>query len=470
MKSMNYRTEHDPLGEKKVPASALYGIHTQRASENFHISGQTLPLAVFDAIAELKIAAAQANCELGFLEQKKTEAIATAGKEILQGKHDQNFVIDAFQAGAGTPTNMNVNEVMANRALELLGKQRGEYLTIHPNDDVNKGQSTNNVVPSAVKMVCYRQSQTLIAALQQLQIAFSKKAEELKSILKTGRTHLQDAVPITLGQEFNAYATTIEKDVVRIKQTFPALLELNIGKNAIGTGINTAPEFSPVIIKHLNKLTGVSWKTCKDPIYATQNHSCFLELSSALRMLAVDVNKVANDLKLLSSGPHTGLDEITLPAVEPGSSIMPGKVNPSIPEMMNMVCYQVIGNDVCVSEAVQSGQLELNVMTPVVAKNLVESITILTNGAATFNNLCIKGITANKKRCQQYFEQSAGLATFLNPMIGYEKAAEVVKESIKSRKTIRQVIIEKRILSKKEVDELLDYKKVTQPNLKRKHI
>lgn len=453
---MAFRIEKDALGKKKVPKQVLYGIHTQRAKENFQISGKTLPLDIFYAIAEIKIAAANANHQLKLLNNKKKTAIVKAANEILKSKHDKEFVIDAFQAGAGTPTHMNVNEVIANRAIQILRGQKGNYKIIHPNDDVNMGQSTNNVFPTAIKIVVAKKTQNLIPILTELKISFKRKSKEFKFIKKSGRTHLQDAVPITLGKEFNAYATTIEKNITRINQNIKYLLELNIGKNAIGTGVNTSPRFSKLVIQNLIKSEKIAWKQAKDSIYATQNITDFLQFSQALKALAVDLNKIANDLRLLSSGPRTGLTEIKLPAVEPGSSIMPGKINPSIAEMLNMVCFQVIGNTETISEAVQAGQLELNVMTPVIAKNLIESLDILTTSIKTFDNLCVKGIKANKEVCKYYFEHSTGLATLLNPIIGYDKAAEIVNESLKTGKTITELVLEKKLMNKKDLDKLLN--------------
>jgi aspartate ammonia-lyase len=462
---MKTRTEHDPLGKKKVPSTALYGIHTQRAKENFHISHSPLPLPIFHAIAQIKIAAAYANTELGFLQKKKANAIVKAAKEVIQGKHDAHMVIDAFQAGAGTPTHMNVNEIIANRANELLGHKRGQYKYVHPNDHVNMGQSTNNVVPSALKMVVVKQLATLLPVLHELEQALKKKSIQFKTIHKSGRTHLQDAVPITLGQEFHAYAIAVQKNRQRIKTKIEELLTLNVGKNAIGTGINTHPSFTSRMVKHLKKQTKYPWKVSEHPIYATQFSTAFLDISQTVTLLAVDVNKIVNDLRLLSSGPHTGFNEIILPAVEPGSSIMPGKINPSIGEMLNMVCYQVMGNNHTIEHAANASQLELNVMTPVIAKNLIESLTILTNGTTTFTKRCVQGIKANKAQCQWYVENSAGLATILNPVIGYDKAAEVVKESLQTKKSIKSVVIKRKIMSGKAFDKLVHSS--TTPNKKR---
>ncbi len=468
---MRVRTERDSMGEKRVPAAALYGVHTQRAVENFQISGIPMSLEICYAIAEIKIAATQTNKNLRLLSSQKAEVIIKAAQEILQGKHDQWFVLDAFQAGAGTATHMNINEVIANRALELLHAEKGNYKIIHPNDDVNKGQSTNDVFPSAIKIVCFRKIHELIPILQELQKELLKKSKEFGAILKIGRTHLQDAVPLTLGQEFHAYATTIGKDIERLHQPIGSLLELNLGGNAIGTGINNPPQFAPQLINNLRKQTDIAWKESQDKIYATQNVSIFLEVSETLRLLAVDLTKLANDFRLLSSGPHAGFAEISLPAVEPGSSIMPGKINPSIAEMLNMVCFQVIGNDQAVLMGEQAGQLELNVMMPLMAKNLVDSFSLLINGVRIFTKRCVKGIKANKKHCQYYVTHSAELATLLNPYLGYEKAAEIVNESLKTGETVYEVVKRKRLLEPSILDKIFEgtlIKKKTRRNVFKK--
>ncbi|MFQ5620845.1 MAG: aspartate ammonia-lyase [Candidatus Nanoarchaeia archaeon] len=461
---MRTRTEKDPLGKKKVPSEALYGVHTQRARENFRISGNTLPKEIFHAIALLKIAAAQANSSLKFLENKKANLIIRAAKEIKKGNHDKHLVIDAFQAGMGTPTHMNVNEVIANRALELAGKRRGQYSYIHPYDDVNMGQSTNNIVPSAIKIVAYDKTIDLLQALDNLQKALRDKSKQFKNITKSGRTHLQDAVPITLGQEFHAYATSTADNMKRLLQALPSLKELNAGRNAIGTGVNTHPKFTKKICNNLSKLTHTKWTPSRDPIQATQSATVFFALSSNLRLLANDLTKLANDLRLMSSGPRTGINELYLPAVEPGSSIMPGKINPSMAEMLNMVCFQVMGNDEAISLAAQAGQLELNVMMPLIGKNLLESIDLLTNAISAFTKRCVKGIKVNKKACKYYLEHSTGLATLLNPYVGYDAAAELVKEMLRTGKSLTNLIREKKLLSEKDLKNLLNPKNITSPN------
>lgn len=392
---MKFRTEKDALGKKKVPSDVFYGIHTQRAKENFQISGRSLPVELFHAIVEIKIAAAMANTDLRLLDDKKGKNIIKASRDILRGDYDNDFVVDIFQAGAGTPTHMNVNEVIANVALWNTNGRKGDYKKIHPNDDVNMGQSTNNVIPTALRMVSVSKLKALLINLDYLRNDLSKKSREFKKTLKSGRTHLQDAVPISLGQEFKAYSVSIEKNIIRLKNSLDSLYVLNIGKNAIGTGVNTNTRFTKLILKHLRKINKEKWNESNNPVYSTQSLTDFLEVSQNLKLLAIDLNKICNDLKLLSSGPNTGLYEIKLPAVEPGSSIMPGKVNPSMAEMLNMVCFQVIGNDESISLAADSGQLELNVFIPVIAKNLIESLDILTNGVNAFDRKCIKGIKAN---------------------------------------------------------------------------
>mgnify|MGYP001592949511 CR=1 FL=1 len=462
---MKYRIEKDSLGKKKIPFNAFYGINTQRSKENFQISNRILPLELFYAIAEIKIATAQANVILGSLNRKQGSVIIKAAMEILGGKHDDQFVIDAFQAGAGTSTHMNVNEVIANRAIEILGGNKGDYHLIHPNDHVNLGQSTNDIFPGAIKIVTVKKIIKLIPMLKNLENSLLKKSKQFKNILKSGRTHLQDAVPITLGQEFHAYVSSIKNNIATIKSTLNYLKKLDLGKNAIGTGINTYPGYAKIILRKLKKVNKIDWEEARDPIYSTQNVTMFLEVSGALKLLAVDLTKMANDLRLLSSGPNTGLREIKLPAIEAGSSMMPGKINPSIAEMLNMVCFQVIGNDETISLCAQAGQLELNVMTPLIAKNLIESLTLLTNGIKTFDEKCVKGIRANKEICQYYFEHSSGLATLLNPYIGYDKAAEIVKESLRTGETISQIALKRNLISKKDLERILDHKYVTRPNL-----
>ncbi|GMV65998.1 MAG: fumarate hydratase class II [Candidatus Hinthialibacteria bacterium] len=465
---MATRIEKDSLGELQVPANALYGVHTQRSIHNFEISSRRLHTAQIRALAQIKQACALANMELGILEKKKGEAIIAACKEIAEGKHHEALPLDIFQAGSGTSSNMNINEVIAYRAAERMGGKRGDRGLVHPNDDVNKGQSTNNVFPSSIRVAGLDLSKGLLDALKVLVGSLEKKARQFKRIVKSGRTHLQDAVPVTLGQAFQAHASALKKDLERIRDTDKFLRCLGVGGNAIGTGLNTYAEFRPLIMKHLSKITGRKYEVPADPMETTQYLTDMAHLSAVLRLTAIDIGKLCNDLRLMVSGPNTGLNEISLPAVEPGSSIMPGKINPSICEAVNMVCIQVIGNDAAVSAAAAAGQLELNTHMPVLGSNLLESLDILTQAALHLARKCVDGITANVERCRWYVENSPSIATALNPYIGYDKAAAVVKESLKTRKPIPEVILEQGYLSREQLKEVLDPIAMTQPNLTRK--
>jgi aspartate ammonia-lyase len=439
------RTERDSLGEKKVPDDAYYGIHTVRAVENFPISGLKSHDLFIDSYVYIKKAAAIAN--------KQDKAIVKACDEILSGKF-REFPVDVFQMGAGTSIHMNINEVIANRATEILGGKKGEY-KIHPNDDVNYGQSTNDTFPTAMRISALLMLRKyLYDNLDELDKNLSSKGKEFKGILKSARTHLQDAVPIKLGQEFDAYAMAVRKSKDKIKQAERSLLELGIGGSAAGTGLNTKKGYREEMVKLLSGYTGLDLVLAGDLREAMQSQGCIADVSSALRNLSLELNRISNDLRLLSSGPTTGLKEIKLPAVAPGSSIMPGKVNPSILEMVNMVCYQVIGCDTVISHAVSAGQLELNVMMPVMSYNLNFAIMVLGNAVKVLNEKCISGIKADERQCRKYFEDSIGLGAALNPIIGYEKAADVVKEAIKKNKTILEIVREKKILTEKEIEEL----------------
>ena len=469
MNEMDFRIEKDLLGKKRVPKDAYYGIHTVRSIENFKISRLRAQPELIRAIVFIKKACAKANLKLRLLDYKKAKAIINACDDIINGKIDfGEFPLDIFQSGSGTSLNMNVNEVIANRAIEILGGKRGDKTCIHPNDDVNKGQSTNNVIPSSIKIASYMLLIELIKSVNNLKEALRRKEKEFKDVIKSARTHLQDAVPITLGQEFGAYATAISKDIVRLRMTKESLISLGIGGNAVGTGLNTYSDFRRLIIKYLNSIVKLDFKVSKDGIETTQFLTDLAYLSSNLKLLAIDLNKICNDLRLLSSGPKTGLNEIILPAVEPGSSIMPGKINPSICEAVNMVCYQVMGNDLTITCASGAGQLDLNTHIPVIGYNLIESLQILNKGISRLTERCIKGIKANKKQCRYYAEHSLGLITALSPVVGYDKAADIVKEVLKTKKTIREVIIEKGYLTEEEVRKYLDLKSLTGPNLKNK--
>jgi aspartate ammonia-lyase len=449
------RTEKDSLGERTVPDDALYGVHTCRSIDNFHMAGEPLPLELIYAMVQLKQACAAANAELGLLPHDKAVAIAAACGDVLSGKHNDQFPIDIFQAGSGTSSNMNVNEVLANLAAEALGGKRGDRQTVHPNDDVNRGQSTNNVFPSAIRVAAIDLCGGLFHALEELILVLEQKAEAFSAVLKSGRTHLQDAVPVTLGQEFTAWAQALRKGEKRIAFACMNLHELGIGGNAVGTGINTPPAFRSEIIKALNAATGQTYCVAENGIEITQFLSDMGAFSGSLKMLALDLNKIVNDLRLLGSGPNTGLGEINLPPVEPGSSIMPGKINPSICEAANMACLQVTGNDAAVSAGCAAGQLELNTHMPLVGANLIKSIKILTAVCAALNENCVRGITANEAVCRKHFERSAGLPTLLNPALGYDKVAGLVKESLAGGKTLAELVREKNLLTENEFAALL---------------
>jgi len=448
------RTEQDSLGKLDVPEDALYGIHTARSIANFSGAGEPLPIELIYGMVKLKQACAAANAELGLLDAKKAVAIAGACGDVLSGKFDDQFPIDTFQAGSGTSSNMNVNEVLANLAGAELGGQLGDR-TVHPNDDVNKGQSTNNIFPSAIRVAAVELCGELLLAQEKLFQALEKKSEEFSKVWKTGRTHLQDAVPMTLGQEFAAWSQALCKAEKRIAFACMNLLELGVGGNAIGTGVNTPAAFPGEIIDALNQATGHPFRPADNGIEITQFLSDLGAFSSALKALALDVNKIVNDMRLLSSGPNTGLGEINLPSVEPGSSIMPGKINPSICEAANMACLQVIGNDAAVSAGCAAGQLELNTHMPLVGSNIVKSLKILTQVCTALAEKCVNGITANEAVCKSYFERSAGLPTILNPALGYERVAELVKESLQTGKTLAELVREKKLLPEREFNELL---------------
>ncbi|HET7153374.1 MAG TPA: aspartate ammonia-lyase, partial [Candidatus Kapabacteria bacterium] len=458
-----FRIEHDSLGDKQVPANAYYGVQTQRAVENYPISGWREHRIFVDAFVILKKCAALTNKELKVLPAKKADAIVKACNEILGGKLREQFVVDVFQAGAGTSHNMNVNEVISNRAAELLGGKKGDYKIVNPNDDVNMSQSTNDTFPTSIRLASIAAIQELLPSLEMLQKALAKKAKDWDKIIKSGRTHLEDATPIRLGQEFGGYAEAVKKHITRISATTKELGELGIGGTAVGTGLNAHPKYRTVIVKHLRKETGFDLRPTTNYFEAMQSMAPFVILSSALKNFALDLIRIANDLRLLNSGPTTGLKEITLPAVQPGSSIMPGKVNPSMAEMMNMVCFQVVGNDTAVAMASQAGQLELNVMMPLIAFDLLFSMEILKNAVRMFTEKCVSGIVADAKRCEDYAHKSASVVTALNPIIGYAKAAEIAKEAVAKNKTVREVVLEKKVLTPQQFDRAVQLMKLTEP-------
>ncbi|MEJ5315768.1 MAG: aspartate ammonia-lyase [Tenuifilum sp.] len=459
------RLEHDLLGEREVPAEYYYGVQTLRALENFNISGVTLNFYpdLIDALAMVKQAAAEANHELGLLDPTIKDAIIKACTEITNGKFHNQFVVDMIQGGAGTSTNMNANEVIANRALEHLGYSKGEYQYCHPLNHVNMSQSTNDAYPTAVKIALINSNKKLVRVLESLIESFRAKAKEFAHVIKMGRTQLQDAVPMTLGQEFEAYAVTLSEEVERLNQNVRLFLEVNMGATAIGTGINSDPDYPEKVIKHLRKISGLDLVLASNLVEATQDTGAFVMYSSAVKRLAVKLSKISNDLRLLSSGPRTGLNEINLPPMQPGSSIMPGKVNPVIPEVVNQIAFKVIGNDLTVTLAAEGGQLELNVFEPVIVQSLFESIEMLKNGMNTLKYRCIDGITANEERCRSMVHNSIGLVTALNPYIGYEASTQLAKEALVTNKSVYDLVLQKGLLSKQQLDTILAPENMVKP-------
>lgn len=464
------RMEHDLLGDRAVPYEYYYGIQTLRAIENFPITGISLahfPRLV-EALAMVKMAAARANHELGLLPDDLTSAIEQACQELLDGRWHTHFVVDMIQGGAGTSTNMNANEVIANRALEILGFERGDYEHCHPNNHVNLSQSTNDAYPTALNIALINSNAELVAVLRELIEAFHKKAKEFAHVLKMGRTQLQDAVPMTLGQNFDAWAATLTEEIERLNDNARLFLEVNMGGTAIGTGINAEPDYSEKVIHHLRNITRLDVRLAPNLVEATQDTGALVMYSSAVKRLAVKLSKICNDLRLLSSGPRAGINEINLPPMQPGSSIMPGKVNPVIPEVVNQIAFKVIGNDLTVTLAAEAGQLELNVMEPVIAQSLFESIEILKNGMATLRHRCVTGITANEARCREMVENSIGLVTALNPVLGYETSTKVAQEALETNRGVYELVLEKGLLSREELDRLLDPKNMLAPQRMRK--
>ncbi|MCK6508507.1 aspartate ammonia-lyase [Myxococcota bacterium] len=459
------RKEHDLLGERDVPSSALWGIQTLRAVENFPILGVRLEAypELIEALAEIKRACTIANVQLGDLDEKRGNAIIEACEELCKGLWHGHFVVDMIQGGAGTSTNMNANEVIANRALELLGHDRAEYDILHPNNHVNMSQSTNDVYPSAIRIALLKAIRKTIEEAGRLVGAFEAKGREFSGIIKMGRTQLQDAVPMSLGQEFQAWGRTLREGSRRIEQALDSLLELNLGGTAIGTGINADPEFARIAIQELSKHLGMSFVQAEDLIEATQDTSSFVELSGVLKMFAVRLSKICNDLRLLSSGPRCGLNEINLPPVQPGSSIMPGKVNPVIPEVVNQVAFQIVGLDTAVALAAEGGQLELNVFEPLIAFNLFTSIHMLHNAMLTLRIRCIEGITANEEVCRRMVYNSIGVVTALGPSLGYERASEVAKEALVTGRPVYEIVLEHGYLTREQLDILLDPHNMIRP-------
>ncbi len=459
------RREHDLLGERDVPAEAYYGIQTLRAIENFNISGVPLNFypALIDALAMVKEAAAEANHELNLLDGKIKDAIVLSSQEIRHGKYHNHFVVDMIQGGAGTSTNMNANEVIANRALEILGHEKGEYQYCHPNNHVNLSQSTNDAYPTSVKIALISSNKKLVEVLSNLIESFKTKADEFKNIIKMGRTQLQDAVPMTLGQEFEAYAVLLTEEVERLNQNARLFLEVNMGATAIGTGINSEPGYSDAVVKHLKRISGLEVVLAQNLVEATQDTGSFIMYSSAVKRLAVKLSKICNDLRLLSSGPRTGINEINLPPMQPGSSIMPGKVNPVIPEVVNQIAFKVIGNDLTVTLAAEAGQLELNVFEPVIVQSIFDSIEMLKNGMNTLKYRCVDGITANEERCRQMVYNSIGLVTALNPFLGYETCTQLAKEALVNNRSVFELVLEKKLLTKEQLDQILAPENMIKP-------
>ena len=459
------RIERDPLGEKAVPASALYGIQTLRAAENFPISGLRPLPAFVDAVVWIKRSAALVHKQTGRLEARLADAIVKAADEVLAGQHRDQFIVDVYQAGAGTSHNMNCNEVLANRANEILGSARGTYQPVHPNDHVNMAQSTNDVIPTAIRLATLAILPRTLEALDQLAASLLAKGVQFDAIVKSGRTHLQDATPIRLGQEFTAYGRTVERHRQKIAAAAEWLREIGIGGTAVGTGINAEREYPELMVHQLQQISGLQLRPGQDRVQLMQSMGDLATISGAMRAYVLDLNKIANDIRLLASGPRTGLAEILLPAVQPGSSIMPGKVNPSIAEMVNQVCYQALGLDTTVALAVEAGQLELNVMMPVIAHNILFALTIVGNASAVLAERCIDGIEADEAQCAYWLERSPALVTALAPKIGYAEAAKLAKEAVATGLTVKELVTKKGILKGREFDEVLDLRAMTEPGV-----
>ncbi len=459
---MTTRIEKDPLGEKPVPSAALYGIQTVRAAENFPISGLRPLPAFVDAVVWIKRSAALTHKETGRLEARLADAIVQAADEVLGGQHRDQFIVDVYQAGAGTSHNMNCNEVLANRANELLGGKRGEYKPVHPNDHVNMAQSTNDVIPTAMRLATLATLPALLRAMDALAQAFLAKGRQFDHVIKSGRTHLQDATPIRLGQEFTAYGHTVTRHREKLVEAARWLRSLGIGGTAVGTGLNAEPRYPALMVKYLRQVSGLELEEGADRVQLMQSMGDIATFSGVLRAWVLDLNKIANDIRLLASGPRTGLAEILLPAVQPGSSIMPGKVNPSIAEMVNQVCYQALGLDTTVATAAEAGQLELNVMMPVITHNVVFCLTIVGNATAVFAERCITGIEADEALCAHWLERSPALVTALAPKIGYAESAKLAKEALATGLTVKELVVKKGLLAGKELEEVLDLRAMTE--------
>ena len=453
------RKEKDSMGEVLVPDDAYYGAQTQRAVDNFQVSSRRIPRTLIESIGMIKKSAAIVNHKLNKIDLSIKNAIVKASDEVISGKHDDQFVVDIFQTGSGTSTNMNSNEVISNRANEILGHKRGEKFPVHPNDHVNLGQSSNDTFPTAINVsICLDLKSKLYPALESLSKSLNKKTKEFKDVIKIGRTHLQDATPITLGQEFSGYLEMVEKSIQRIGDSQKYIQSLPQGGTAVGTGINTHPEFGKLIAKELNKITGIKFIEAKNHFEAQATQDSTLQVSGALRGLAVSLSKIANDIRLLGSGPRAGIGELNIPSVQPGSSIMPGKVNPVICESLIQVCAQVMGNDQAITLGAQGSFFELNVMMPMIASNILESITILSNGVNMFNQKLLKDLKANEEVCSGYIEGSLAMCTSLVPVIGYDKAAQIAYKAFNQNKTVREIVLKEKILKKEDIEKLLNHK------------
>ncbi|MGK9266243.1 aspartate ammonia-lyase [Bacillus inaquosorum] len=465
-----YRVEKDFLGEKQIEADVYYGIQTLRASENFPITGYKIHEEMINALAIVKKAAALANMDVKRLYEGIGQAIVQAADEILEGKWHDQFIVDPIQGGAGTSMNMNANEVIGNRALEIMGHKKGDYIHLSPNTHVNMSQSTNDVFPTAIHISTLNLLEKLLKTMEDMHSVFKQKAQEFDSVIKMGRTHLQDAVPIRLGQEFEAYSRVLERDIKRIKQSRQHLYEVNMGATAVGTGLNADPEYIKQVVKHLADISGLPLVGADHLVDATQNTDAYTEVSASLKVCMMNMSKIANDLRLMASGPRAGLAEITLPARQPGSSIMPGKVNPVMAELINQIAFQVIGNDNTICLASEAGQLELNVMEPVLVFNLLQSISIMNNGFRSFTDYCLKGIEANEKRLKQYVEKSAGVITAVNPHLGYEAAARIAREAIMTGQSVRDLCLQHDVLTEEELDIILNPYEMTKPGIAGKEL
>ena len=470
MKKTDYRVEKDSIGVKDIPEEVYYGVQTLRAAENFHITGLNMHPEIINSLAYIKKASAITNCEVGILEKKKAQAIVQACDESIEGKFHDDFIVDPIQGGAGTSLNMNANEVIANRAIEILGGKKGDYTIVNPNDDVNCGQSTNDVIPTAGKMTSLHLLQNLKKQLLRLYDALNEKAKEFDHVIKMGRTQMQDAVPIRLGQEFKAYSVAIMRDIHRMDKAMDEMRTLNMGGTAIGTGINADENYLRRIVPNLSEISGMEFIQAFDLIDATQNLDSFVAVSGAVKACAVTLSKMSNDLRLMSSGPRAGFGEINLPAKQNGSSIMPGKVNPVIPEVVNQVAFNIIGNDMTITMAAEAGQLELNAFEPIIFYCMFQSIDTLGYAVETLVDNCIVGITANEERCRQLVENSVGIITAICPHVGYEKTADIAKKAINSNESVRSLILKENIMDEEELSRILDPIHMTEPGISGKDV